>query len=112
MDQNTGASPTGWLFSAPCLYVKGGDLLRDEALWWFNLACYDCQLGDLDAAKARLARAFEMIKSTGFRTLEDEECSHCAAAGLCGGFFSSNMRVGASAGVSRLSVEDCHRLAG
>lgn len=36
----------------------------------------------------------------------DDECGQCAAAGQCGGFFSSNVRSGASSGVKRLSAAD------
>jgi len=36
----------------------------------------------------------------------DQECENCAAAAQCGGFFSSNLKAGASAGVKRLSVTD------
>jgi hypothetical protein len=43
------------------------------AIFHYNLACYECQLGDLEGAKARLKRAFELEQ--GFRTLalDDED---------------------------------------
>jgi len=58
---------------AKAMLLKGEPFLQDEALWWYNLACYDCQLGDLEAAKARLARAFEIDRDYRLRALEDED---------------------------------------
>jgi len=58
---------------AKAMLLKGEPFLQGEALWWYNLACYDCQLGDLDAAKARLARAFEIDREYRLRALEDED---------------------------------------
>ena len=49
---------------AKAMLLKGEPLLHGEALWWYNLACYDCQLGAVEAAKARLARAFEIDRCT------------------------------------------------
>ena len=58
---------------AKAFLLKGEDLLKDQAVWWYNLACYDCQLGDLDAAKARLGGAFEIDRSFRLKALEDED---------------------------------------
>lgn len=38
-----------------------------SALLHYNLACYDCQLGDLPGARARLHRAFQLARE--FRVL-------------------------------------------
>ncbi len=38
-----------------------------SALLHYNLACYDCQLGDLPGARARLQRAFQLARE--FRVL-------------------------------------------
>ena len=34
----------------------------DEAILHYNLACYECQMGNLDESKTRLKRAFELVK--------------------------------------------------
>ena len=39
----------------------------DEPLIHYNLACYDCQLGDLETAKAYLKRAFKL--ESGYRKI-------------------------------------------
>lgn len=44
-----------------------------EAMIHFNLACYDCQLGDIRAAKAHLARAFEFAPQLRKIALEDTD---------------------------------------
>ena len=53
--------------------MKGEDLNRDEAIWHYRLACYDCHLGDLEAAKARLARAFEIEPAMRHRALQEAD---------------------------------------
>jgi len=39
----------------------------------YNLACYLCQLGDLESAKGYLKRAFEIDSSWRLQALEDED---------------------------------------
>jgi tetratricopeptide (TPR) repeat protein len=39
----------------------------------YDLACYDCQLGDLTSAKERLHRAFELEPGLRLKALEDED---------------------------------------
>jgi len=39
----------------------------------YNLACYECLLGDLEVAKARLQHAFKLDPSLRLRALEDED---------------------------------------
>ena len=45
----------------------------NEAMFHFNLACYACQLGDLDAAKEFLARAISLDKRLRGTALNDED---------------------------------------
>jgi hypothetical protein len=58
---------------AKALLLKGEPFLKETALWHFNLACYECQLGDVEAAKARLARAFKIDRSYRRKAAEDED---------------------------------------
>lgn len=44
-----------------------------EAIIPFNLACYYCQLGDLETAKDHLHRAFEIDSNWRVAALEDED---------------------------------------
>ena len=44
-----------------------------EAVIKYNLACYFCQLGNLETAKNYLERAFEIDSSWRLRALEDED---------------------------------------
>ena len=43
------------------------------AIFHYNLACYDCQLGDLDSAKAHLRRAFELRRDYRLKALDDDD---------------------------------------
>ena len=45
---------------AKALLVKGEPVLKDEGIYHFLLACYECQLGNLEAAKEGLKRAFKL----------------------------------------------------
>lgn len=49
------------------------DELGDEAMFHFNLACYACQLGDLQEAERRLEMAFEIDPKYRSQALEDED---------------------------------------
>jgi hypothetical protein len=40
--------------------LRGEPLLGKEWVWWYNLGCLECQLGDLKEAKTRLLRAFDL----------------------------------------------------
>ena len=40
------------------ILISAAEQQEGEALLHFNLACYECQLGNLDGAKERLSRAF------------------------------------------------------
>lgn len=43
------------------------------AIYHYNLACYDCQLGDLATSKSHLHRAFELEKGFRLQALEDDD---------------------------------------
>jgi hypothetical protein len=42
-------------------------VFNDDATIRYNLACYECQLGRLDQARAWLERAFEKLVSIMFK---------------------------------------------
>ena len=44
-----------------------------EAIIYFNLACYECQLGRLEAAKSLLNKAFEIEPESRAAALDDED---------------------------------------
>ena len=44
-----------------------------QAVIKYNLACYFCQLGDLESAKKYLTRAFEIDPNWRLQALEDED---------------------------------------
>jgi Tfp pilus assembly protein PilF len=43
------------------------------AIFHYNLACYECQLGDIDGAKERLRRTFEIDADFREIALEDAD---------------------------------------
>lgn len=45
----------------------------DEPLLHYNLACYECQLGDIEVAKSRLAQAFSLNAGYRLIALTDED---------------------------------------
>lgn len=52
----------------------------DVAVFHYNLACYECQLGNLDEAKSRLKRAFELEPSFKLKALDDEDLAVISAS--------------------------------
>ena len=42
-------------------------------MFHYNLACYECQLGNLEIAKERLKKAFELESAYRIKALEDDE---------------------------------------
>jgi hypothetical protein len=64
----------GFIHAAFCLHVlgrtseardtllSGPDSLHTEATYHYNLACYECTLGNLDLARMHLDKSFEMDK--------------------------------------------------
>jgi hypothetical protein len=45
---------------AKAVLLAGESVLAKEALFHFNIACYECQLGHLESAKLRLEQAFAL----------------------------------------------------
>ena len=64
----------GWVHTAFCLHEMGDSArardimlaappaLREEPVFHYNLACYECALGDMDLARAYLQKSFAMDK--------------------------------------------------
>jgi len=55
------------------ILVEAVTRLPDIPTFHYNLSCYDCQLGELDAAKVRLERAFELDVGLRSVALDDED---------------------------------------
>jgi tetratricopeptide (TPR) repeat protein len=53
--------------------LDGPDALRDLAVFHYNLACYECQLGNLGEAKRRLATCFKIDRAHRAESLEDPD---------------------------------------
>jgi predicted Zn-dependent protease len=65
---------TGFIHAAFCLHelgrtteardtlLSGPELLHKEPTYHYNLACYECALGNLDLARLHLERSFELDK--------------------------------------------------
>jgi Flp pilus assembly protein TadD len=66
--------PAGYIHLAYCLHemgetesarqtlLKGPKALEKEGTYFYNLACYDAVLGDLEAARKHLARSIRLDK--------------------------------------------------
>ncbi|MES2573100.1 MAG: hypothetical protein V4710_23960 [Verrucomicrobiota bacterium] len=54
------------------ILLAGEAVLKDEPAFHYNLACYECQLADLPAAKTRLNRAFELDKTYHSAALDED----------------------------------------
>ena len=52
---------------------SGNPVLMNEAIFHYNLACYDCQLGDEERAKAGLQRAIRLDRQFRQTALEDDD---------------------------------------
>ena len=61
------------LDAARLILVNAVERLPAVAVFHFNLACYECQLGDLESAKARLQQAIELQADLRARALDDED---------------------------------------
>jgi predicted Zn-dependent protease len=65
---------TGFIHAAFCLHelgrtteardtlLSGPELLHKEPTYHYNLACYECALGNLDLARLHLEKSFELDK--------------------------------------------------
>ena len=66
---------SGFIHTAFCLHelgrtaeardtlLSGPPLLHAESVYHYNLACYECTLGNLDLARLHLEKSFELDKS-------------------------------------------------
>lgn len=59
--------------AAKAVIMAGGRLLRNEAAFHYNLACYDSALGKLDDAKEGLTRTFELEKGLRQKALDEPD---------------------------------------
>ncbi len=77
--------PTGFIHSAFCLHelgntkgarellLSGPQVLKADATYHYNLACYEAKLGNLDAARAHLDVSFAMDKKLKAYAMEDPD---------------------------------------
>ena len=59
--------------AAKAVLVAAGEEHGGEALIHYNLACYECQLGNIAEAKERLSKAITLQKECRLMALEDED---------------------------------------
>jgi tetratricopeptide (TPR) repeat protein len=59
--------------AAKAVILKGESVLKDEAIFYWMLACYDCQMGNLGDAKAELRMALELDNSMSMGALENAD---------------------------------------
>lgn len=76
---------TGFIHAAFCMHemgntkgareilLSGPQVLKAEATYHYNLACYEAKLGNLDAARAHLDVSFAMDKKLREYALEDPD---------------------------------------
>lgn len=55
------------------LLLSGEEVLKDDALWHYNLACYASVAGRIDEAKERLWRCFALDPSYRSAALTDPD---------------------------------------
>jgi hypothetical protein len=59
--------------AAKAILLAGEPLLKEQAILHFNLACYECQLGNFEAAKERLTIAVSIDEAFKAMALEDRD---------------------------------------
>ena len=59
--------------AAKRILLEAVERLPKEPIPHYNLACYECQLGELEVAKARLAHAFELEPKCRLMALDDDD---------------------------------------
>ena len=59
--------------AARLILVNAVERLPNVAIFHYNLACYESRLGNLEEAKLRLKRAFELEPRYRMMALEDED---------------------------------------
>lgn len=66
--------------AAKAILLEAVERHPTEPMLHYNLACYECQLGDLEVAKARLAHAFKLQPQCRLMALDDEDLEPLWAA--------------------------------
>jgi hypothetical protein len=61
------------LEAARLILVNAVERQPEVAIFHYNMACYECQLGNLQPANDRLKRAFELEPKYRLSALEDED---------------------------------------
>lgn len=59
--------------AARAILLNAVERFPKKALIHYNLTCYDCQLGNLESAKERLKRAFELDPKSRLMALDDTD---------------------------------------
>ncbi len=59
--------------AARIILVNAVERLPNVAIFHYNLACYECLLGNLETAKSRLKRTFDLEPRYRLKALEDED---------------------------------------
>jgi hypothetical protein len=59
--------------AAKCILLEAVERHPTEPILHYNLACYECQLGDIEVAKARLAHAFDLEPKCRLMALDDDD---------------------------------------
>jgi Tfp pilus assembly protein PilF len=59
--------------AARSILLEAVERLPKEPILHYNLACYECQLGELEVAKARLAHAFKLAPKCRLMALDNED---------------------------------------
>src|SRR4051812_13447381 len=59
--------------AARLILLQAAERLPNIAIFHYNLACYECQLGDIETAKERLRRAFEIDPDFRCIAVEDSD---------------------------------------
>jgi tetratricopeptide (TPR) repeat protein len=59
--------------AAKAVIMEGESVLKDEAIFYWMLACYDCQMGNLGDARAELRIALELDNSMPLGALENAD---------------------------------------
>lgn len=61
------------LQAAQSILLEAVERLPNTAIFHYNLACYECQLGQIEVAKARLSHAFKLDQSFRLLALDDDD---------------------------------------
>jgi Tfp pilus assembly protein PilF len=59
--------------SANAILLQAVEKFPEDAMTHFNLACYSCQLGDIEQAKARVGKAIELDPKFKLLALDDAD---------------------------------------